>query len=417
MRLSALPIATLMLTSAIAACGGGTTDPVTDPVVVPKSAVAVIGDVPYGTSPTDDEQLKANPAFITAMNADAELSAVLHVGDIHSGKEYCTEAYDRAVAAQWSAFKVPVVYTPGDNEWADCHKVKQGGGSYVAGAISLLKDAAGNLLSHVGGDPVANLQLVRSVFFATPGKTSGAAMDVHTQAKEFDTAFPADAAYVENVWWMKSKVLFVTLNVPGGSNNDNDVWYGAPTVSAAQAQEVATRSAANKRWLDAAFKAAAANGAIGVVIQLQADMWDLDGVFTTNAAGQNHLYEYKQFIDKIATNAASFGKPVLLFNGDSHIYRTDNPLKPGSACAIEPTSGAAAVACSATSVPATVGNGKVDPYENQPHGYNVPNFRRITVHGSTTPLEYLKLTIDPTANAENGTEAFGPFSWKRVKPL
>lgn len=54
---------------------------------------------------------------------------------------------------------------------------------------------------------------------------------------------------------------------------------------------------------------------------------------------------------------------------------------------------------------------------SQPHGYNIPNFRRITVHGSTTPLEYLKLTIDPTASAENGTEAFGLFSCKRVNPL
>jgi hypothetical protein len=406
MRLSPLPIATLLLTSALAACGGGTTDPVATPES--KASVAVIGDVPYGTSPTDDAQFKANPAFITAMNADADLSAVLHVGDIHSGKEYCTEAYDRAVAAQWSAFKIPMVYTPGDNEWADCHKAKQGGG---------LKDAAGNLLSYAGGDPVANLQLVRSIFFATPGKTSGAAMDVHTQAKEFDTAFPADAAYVENVWWMKSKVLFVTLNVPGGSNNDTDVWYGAPTASAAQTLEVANRSAANQRWLAAAFKAAAANGAIGVVIQVQADMWDLDGVFTNDAAGKNHLYGYKPLVDLIATSTTSFGKPVLLLNGDSHTYRTDNPLKAGSACVIEPSSGAAAVACSATTVPATAGNGKSDPYESQPYGYSVPNFRRIVVHGSTLPLEYLKLTIDPAANADNGTEAFGPFSWKRVKPL
>jgi hypothetical protein len=25
---------------------------------------------------------------------------------------------------------VPLVYTPGDNEWADCHKKKEGGGEY-----------------------------------------------------------------------------------------------------------------------------------------------------------------------------------------------------------------------------------------------------------------------------------------------
>jgi hypothetical protein len=39
---------------------------------------------------------------------------------------------------------------------------------------------------------------------------------------------------VENVIFVQSRVLFVTINVPGGSNNDTDVWYGAPTASAAQ---------------------------------------------------------------------------------------------------------------------------------------------------------------------------------------
>jgi hypothetical protein len=38
------------------------------------------------------------------------------------------------------------------------------------------------------------------------------------------------------------------------------------------------------------------------------------------------------------------------------------------------------------------------------------------VHGSTFPLEYLKLTIDPHANAPASDSAFGPFSWTRVQP-
>jgi hypothetical protein len=42
------------------------------------------------------------------------------------------------------------------------------------------------------------------------------------------------------------------------------------------------------------------------------------------------------------------------------------------------------------------------------------SLKTFTVHGSTLPLEYLKLTIDTAANAANGPDAFGPFSWKRV---
>jgi hypothetical protein len=41
------------------------------------------------------------------------------------------------------------------------------------------------------------------------------------------------------------------------------------------------------------------------------------------------------FINKIATLTVDFGKPVLLINGDSHIYRSDNPLANNAPCAIE----------------------------------------------------------------------------------
>ena len=57
-----------------------------------------------------------------------------------------------------------------------------------------------------------------------------------------------------------------------------------------------------------------------------------------------------------------------------------------------------------------------DAYGNQKIGYAVKNFHRITVHGSTTPLEWLKLRIDPRARAAASPTSFGPFSWSRVTP-
>lgn len=367
-----------------------------------KITVAVIGDVPYGATATDTSQTTALPAFLKALDGDTDVSLVLHVGDIHSGSQYCTQAYDLTIATDWKALKNPLVYTPGDNEWTDCHKAKEGGGTYNAttGQIDYKVDAGGNLLSYAGGDPLANLDLVRSIFFAKPGKTLGGAMDVHSQALEYDTNYPTDSSYVENVWFQKAGVLFVTVNMPGGSNNDTDPWYGAPSMSPAQAQEVANRSAANKRWLDTAFNRAVSDNSTAVVIQLQADMWDVDG------KSASHIAQYKQFIDLIATRAKAFGKPVLLLNGDSHVYRSDNPLVQGAACLVEPSSGAAAVACSD------------DAYANQPNGYSVPNFHRVVVHGSTTPLEWLKLSIDPNYDSKAAATAtsFGPFSWQRMQP-
>jgi hypothetical protein len=113
------------------------------------------------------------------------------------------------------------------------------------------------------------------------------------------------------------------------------------------------------------------------VIQAQADMWDPE-------KGAEHQAGYEPFVKNIARHALAFGKPVLMLNGDSHVFLSDNPLSPA------------------------------DPLHYIHPSYNVPNFHRIVVHGSTTPLEWLKLSVDSAAKAPNGTDAFGPFSWQRM---
>jgi hypothetical protein len=69
--------------SALAAPGGGA-GPLT---------LAVYGDSPYGVAAYppggqsgDTAELQKSPAFISTINADASVSEVIHVGDLHSGK-------------------------------------------------------------------------------------------------------------------------------------------------------------------------------------------------------------------------------------------------------------------------------------------------------------------------------------------
>jgi hypothetical protein len=186
--------------------------------------------------------------------------------------------------------------------------------------------------------------------------------------------------------WEQSRVVFVTLNIPG-SNNDTLPWSGGsktvpgnPPYSTdpfvgppflnetARAQEVAERTAANSRWLKAAFEEAEEEGAKAVLIGIQADMWD------TTAA----LTAYTPFVHELADLAVHFGRPVLLINGDSHLYGADTPLaNPNSALGLI-------------------------------HGTQaVPNLTCITVQGSTNkPREWLRLTIDPRSP--------GVFSWENV---
>jgi hypothetical protein len=353
---------------------------------------AVYGDAPYGVNPTDTSETDATPAFIDAVNADPDVSTVVHVGDIHSGKQYCTQAYDGQIADLWSHFADPMVYTPGDNEWTDCHKAGEGGGTYnrTTGQIDYVKDAAqGNDVDYAGGNPVANLALIRSLFFSEPGATLGSgSLQTLSQATAYDPAHPEDAQYIENVIWQRRGFVFVTLNIPGGSNNDTDTWYGAPATSGEQATEAQQRTAADLRWLDRAFQTAGAEDAQGVVVFEQADMWDLDG--KTPA----HLTQYEPLVQSLADHTTAFGGPVLLFNGDSHVYRSDNPLQQGSDC---------------------IGDNGVCGYDdwNSHPTYDVPDFHRVTVHGSTIPLEYLRLTVTPGGHTPTTATSFGPFTWSR----
>ena len=279
--------------------------------------VAVFGDWPYSSTS------KANaPLLYNSVNNDPDVRLVVHVGDIHSGSQPCTGAglgpvpstaiptYNQDIFNIFQQFQDPFVYTPGDNEWTDCHKKKQ----------------------FTSGYPLNELAAVRQLFFPVPGYTiGGVQQEVKSQATEYESQYPTDAQFVENVMWTQSNVVFVTLNIPG-SNNDGLAWNGnffnAPTPpflnEAARQQEVTQRNAANLHWLNRAFLTAQAKKAAGMVIAIQADMWDL----TATVPGGDGLNGYDEFVQALATQAVAFGRPVLLLNGDTHLFEANKPLDP-----------------------------------------------------------------------------------------
>lgn len=324
-----------------------------------RIVVAAFGDWPYNMN-----LLNAAPRLINSINSDKDVSLVLHVGDIHSGSMACTSAgilpaittsnpgWNQGVFANFQKFRTPVVYTPGDNEWTDCHKSKE------------LKS----------GDPLKELASVRSLFFSRPGHTLGLTDKlVYSQAQHLDPQHPTDADYAENVMWRDGKAVFVTVNMPG-SNNDTLPWTNGFENQSAHSAEVANRTDADIRWLQGAFQYAAQSHAKAVVIGLQADMWDLSAL----APGGDGLSAYTPFVRELARLTIAFGRPVLLINGDSHVFEADQPLA-------DPASATGQIHAT----------GKV------------PNLTRITVQGSTNaPAEWLRLTID--------TRTPKVFSWTNV---
>jgi hypothetical protein len=350
LKITLLIVVTTCLLFNISTANAGNGTPINTGSANPIT-LAVYGDWPYGQALLDAAAL-----LINSINSDPEVRLVLHVGDIHSGSQPCTGAglsplpngsdptYNQTIFDLFEEFKDPLVYTPGDNEWTDCHKTKEGSSGY----------------------PLNELVAVRSLFFPNPGYTlGGRKKQVLSQARAFDPAHPTDAQFVENVMWEESQVVFVTLNLPG-SNNDGLRWTAPFTNEAARMQEVAERTDADIRWLDRAFAQANADGAKAVLIGLQADMWD------PVALGGDGLDGYDRLVQELAKLSLDFGRPVLVINGDSHAFEVDHPLS-----------------TTFYADPNTVG-------DIHHVGYGVPNLTRITVQGSTNkPREWLRLTIDP----------------------
>ena len=278
--------------------------------------LAVIGDVPYG-----NDQEASFPSLIDGVNGDPKVRLVIHVGDIKSGSTTCTTQRFAAVAAAFTTFKDPLVYTPGDNEWTDCHRANNG-----------------------SFNPLERLDAVRSMFFSEPGSTLG----LHPKRVDFQPGL------VENVSWIESRTTFGTFHVIG-SNNGLSPWTGLGLVTPTPAQEaeVNSRVAATLDWVDSVFDQAEDDHLEGVVLAMQAD------TFQPGPSGAQQT-----IVDRIAARTGGFDGEVLLLQGDSHVFKSDNPL-------------------------------------------NLDNFTRIVVHGETLPFEYLRLTIDPR-NEEI-------FSWERVQ--
>ncbi|MDQ1730370.1 MAG: hypothetical protein QOK10_529 [Pseudonocardiales bacterium] len=301
-----------------------------------KYTFAVIGDIPYG-----DAQIANFPNVIKQINADPAVQFVDHLGDIKSGSSVCSDAYFAQVRAQFDTFEDPLVYTVGDNEWTDCHRPNNG--SY---------------------NPLERLAKIREDFFPNPGYTLGK-NPVHVDSQ-------ADQGYPEDVTYSRDGVSFAALHIVG-SNNSLAPWTGNTGPTPEQTSEVLGRTAAVIQSIHDTFARANARHSRSVVLLTQADMFDPT---VTNPSFADY-FAFQPIVKAIAQESAAFHGPVYLFNGDSHVYNSDQPLGAGSKWLSF--------------------YGIANP---------VPNLSRITIDGSTGVNNYLRVTIDPADK--------NVLSWTRV---
>lgn len=227
----------------------------------------VIGDYPY-----TPDQVPQFDHLIEAVN-DEKPAFLLHVGDL--GARVCTDDDLRTSIAALNRFTMPVVYTPGDNEWTDCQES--------------------------GADPLQRLARVRQLFFPTDKSLGQKTLTVTRQS----------ADYPENSRFDFGGVTFVALNETGSNN-------GTGRTAESDAEAAARQTAVIAR-IRAGFQAATAAGSKGLVLFFQADPnFDLYGLGVHNS--------HTDFLRALERESILFKRPVVLVHGDTHVFRVDKAL-------------------------------------------------------------------------------------------
>lgn len=246
-----------------------------------------LGDMPYGPR---EQAYPAFKALIAEINRRAPVFTI-HIGDTKSGLDPCSDELLLEQRDFMNSFASALVYTPGDNEWTDCHRL-------LAGAY----------------DPLDRLRFIRAHYFSKAESLGGQPIRLERQAD----VMSGFESFVENSRFNRGGVWFVTAHVVGSNNNLDD----DPDSDAAQ--EFFARDKANRTWLADSFDKAEAADAEAVVVAIHADMFG-DG-FDPQRETFARASGFKGFAETLITTARSFEKPVLLLFGDSHVFRAFQPF-------------------------------------------------------------------------------------------
>lgn len=243
-------------------------------------AFGVFGDAPYRSW----EVPRVKRLIDDANNAN--LQWLLHVGDLLWYP--CSDAALADRLRLINTVRSAVIYTPGDNEWTDCHEE-------IAGRFQ----------------PLDRLAYIRRTFFAQPRQSLGG----RRIAVESQSDNVAWSEFVENARWRSGGFLFATIHMVGSSN----ALASYPGRTTAEDDEVTRRTDAALAWLDSAFAIALSDSLHGVIVAMHGQ----PGFESSVGAWPG----FSRLVDRLAYHVSSFSGPVLLIHGDGHTYRVDHPLK------------------------------------------------------------------------------------------
>jgi len=236
------------------------------------------GDMPYGAmnidapGQTDAETLQQ--VLLPKLAARADVAFVVHLGDIGQARDACNPAWFRQQSGLWNVWiRPPYVFSPGDNDWADCEK------------------------------PEERLKDIRRTLISRPNP-----IDSTGQFRRQD-----EGGFVENAMWRAGTSLFVTIH--------------SLTPYSDELTEVLRTVDANSRdWLYPAFSKAQSAHTLSLVLFTHANWFDTNPQLDLRKMGCNPVHVHAGLCRQFEKQARKLRKPVLLAHGDSTAYCLDQPF-------------------------------------------------------------------------------------------
>lgn len=243
-----------------------------------------LGDMPYGPDLLTGAPYRSLIERINGLG----LPFAIHVGDFKDGTAACSDDEFQLQWQNFQRFAGALVFTPGDNDWLDCHRR--------------------------GDHPLERLQALRARFFASPGSLGQRPIALQRQGR----LMAAHAAYVENQRWQHQGVVFATVHTVGHRN-------GFDADDPAVRTEALRREAANAAWIADSFALARQAGAGALVLATQAESL-VDPRGRTPRRGIVHD-SFPSIARTLLPLAEAAPHPVLLLHGDFHTYVHDRPFR------------------------------------------------------------------------------------------
>jgi hypothetical protein len=281
-------------------------------------AIGLWGDLPY----SDQQALVGVPNLIADMNAQ-KLAFTVHDGDLKAGNgtagsvtpTTCSDALYLQALGFFNSLESAAMFTPGDNDWTDCDRPKNGGYS------------SRERLDHE-----------RQLFFSTANSLGQSPISQEVQTDPLCLDHNNNyVGCVENRRWTVNGVVYATLNIQGSCNNLCD--------TNPDPAEWGARNTADIRWMQQTFDEATAIGASAIMFISQGDPgWDNSDVTRSPTRDPKTLVEndklpssdpaypgptpdgFHDFLVALRDEVIAFRRPVAYVHGDSHYFRIDRPF-------------------------------------------------------------------------------------------